>query len=102
MECSCTATPNQLYDSLKANDPTLQLENLACGGETTSSMISGEETHFVGSRSFCGYRSWHAHLAHGSQLDDVVAFLHAHSQFVSLITIDIGGNDVDQCVISLD
>jgi lysophospholipase L1-like esterase len=93
---------NQLYDALKANDPTLQLQNLACGGETTSSMISGEEVHFAGSRSFCGYRSWHGHLAHGSQLDDVVAFLHAHSQFVSLITIDIGGNDVAQCVYSLD
>jgi lysophospholipase L1-like esterase len=93
---------NQLYDALKANDPTLQLQNLACGGETTSSMISGEEVHFAGSRSFCGYRSWHGHLAHGSQLDDAVAFLHAHSGFVSLITIDIGGNDVAQCVYSLD
>jgi lysophospholipase L1-like esterase len=92
----------QLYDALKASDPTLQLANFSCGGETTSSMISGEETHFVGSRSFCGYRSWHGHLAHGSQLDDAVAFLHAHSQFVSLITIDIGGNDVGACVYSLD
>jgi len=93
---------NQLYDALKANDPTLQLQNLACGGETTSSMISGEEVHFAGSRNFCGYRSWHGHLAHGSQLDDAVAFLHAHSGFVSLITIDIGGNDVGDCVFSLD
>jgi lysophospholipase L1-like esterase len=93
---------NQLYDALKANDPTLQLLNLSCGGETTSSMISGEEVHFAGSRSFCGYRSWHGHLAHGSQLDDAVAFLHAHSGFVSLITIDIGGNDVGACVYSLD
>src|SRR4029450_1519771 len=79
---------NQLYDALKANDPTLQLQNLACGGETTSATISGEEVHFAGSRSFCGYRSWHGPLAHGSQLDDAVAFLHAHSGFVSLITID--------------
>jgi lysophospholipase L1-like esterase len=93
---------NQLYDALKPNDPTLQLQNLACGGETTSSMISGDEVHFAGSRSFCGYRSWHGHLAHGSQLDDAVAFLHAHSGFVSLITIDIGGNDVAACVYSLD
>jgi lysophospholipase L1-like esterase len=94
---------NQLYDALKASDPTLQLVNLSCGGESTSSMISGEEAPQVceGSRCFCGYRSWHGHLAHGSQLDDVVAFLHAHSQFVSLITIDIGA-EVAPCIYSLD
>jgi lysophospholipase L1-like esterase len=94
---------NQLLAALQANDPTLQLQNLSCGGESTSSMISGEEVHFVGnhSRSFCGYRSWHGHLAHGSQLDDAVAFLHAHSQFVSLITIDIGA-EVGSCIYALD
>jgi lysophospholipase L1-like esterase len=94
---------NQLFAALRAVDPTLQLENLACGGETTSSMISGvKPTGNLGSRYFCGYRARRAELAHGSQLADAVAFLHAHSQFVSLITVDIGGNDVAQCVYSLD
>jgi hypothetical protein len=32
---------DQLSAALKADDPSLRLENLACGGETTSSMISG-------------------------------------------------------------
>jgi lysophospholipase L1-like esterase len=95
---------DQLYAALKAHDPTLQLENLACGGETTSSMISGvEPTGSLGSRYFCappGPRR--EELAHGSQLADAVAFLRAHSGFVSLITIDIGGNDVSPCLASAD
>jgi lysophospholipase L1-like esterase len=86
---------DQLYDVLKGDDKTLELENLACGGETTSSMISGVMPWGgVGSRYFCGYRARSAQLAHGSQLADALDFLHAHRQFVSLITIDIGGNDV--------
>jgi lysophospholipase L1-like esterase len=93
---------DQLYSTLEAGDPTLQLVKLACG-DTTSSMISGVYPWgSLGSRYFCGYRSQSSLLAHGSQLDDAVAFLHAHSQFVSLITIDIGGNDVAPCVFSLD
>jgi lysophospholipase L1-like esterase len=94
---------DQLYAELEAVDPTLQLENLACGGETTSSMISGVKPwRGLGSRYFCGYRARSAQLAHGSQLADAVAFLHAHRGFVSLITIDIGGNDVGLCVYLLD
>jgi lysophospholipase L1-like esterase len=95
---------DQLYAALRADDPTLQLEKLACGGETTSSMISGvEPTGSLGSRYFCAPPGpQRKELAHGSQLADAVAFLHAHSQFVALITIDIGGNDVGVCVYQLD
>jgi hypothetical protein len=32
---------------------------------------------------------------HGSQLDEAVAFIEAHRQFVAFITIDIGANDFD-------
>ena len=45
---------------------------------------------------------YHCDYPHGSQLAQTVAFLHAHRRFVSLITIDIGGNDVALCVFSLD
>jgi lysophospholipase L1-like esterase len=76
----------QLYASLKATDPKLELVKLGCGGETTASMIFHNP---------CGY-------PHGSQLDEAVSFLHAHRQFVSLVTIDIGGNDVLLCVFQLD
>jgi lysophospholipase L1-like esterase len=88
---------DQLYADLKVVDPTLELKNLACGGETTSSMISGVMPWGgLGSRYFCGYRARSAQLAHGSQLADVVAFLRAHRRFVSLITIDIGANDLER------
>jgi lysophospholipase L1-like esterase len=95
---------DQLYAALKADDPTLKLENLACGGETTWSMISGvEPTGSLGSRYFCAPPGPNREqLAHGSQLADAVAFLRAHRGFVSLITVDIGGNDVGLCVYQLD
>jgi lysophospholipase L1-like esterase len=77
---------DQLFAALRKHDPTLQLVKLGCGGETTHSMIF---------RNPCGY-------SHGSQLDEAVAFLHAHTQFVRLVTIDIGANDVFLCVLHLD
>jgi lysophospholipase L1-like esterase len=77
---------DQLFAALRKHDPTLQLVKLGCGGETTHSMIF---------RNPCGY-------SHGSQLDEAVAFLHAHTQFVRLVTIDIGANDLFLCVLHLD
>jgi lysophospholipase L1-like esterase len=58
----------------------LRLRNLACDGETTRGMISGQG-------SVCRY-------ADGSQLHAAVAFLAAHPGTVALITIDVGMNDV--------
>ncbi len=63
--------------------PHTALVNEACSGETSTSMING---------GVCTYD-------HGSQLDEAVAFLRAHHNFTTLITIDIGANDVDQCVV---
>ena len=58
--------------------PNLQLVKLGCSsGETTATMIDG---------GICDY-------PHGSQLDEALAFLHAHGKFVAFITIDIGAND---------
>jgi lysophospholipase L1-like esterase len=33
----------------------------------------------------------------GSQLAEAAEFLHAHQQFVSLVTIDLGANDIESC-----
>jgi lysophospholipase L1-like esterase len=63
--------------------PHTALVNDACSGETTTTMING---------GICTYD-------HGSQLNEAVAFLRAHHNFTTLITIDIGANDVDQCVV---
>jgi len=66
--------------------PQLQLTNLGCPGETTGSFISGGCPWTLGGLPL--------HTPHaGSQLAAAVAFLSAHPQ-TSLITIDIGSNDL--------
>jgi lysophospholipase L1-like esterase len=88
--------PEQLFVTLRQADPTLRLVRFGCGGETTASMISGSlPWQGRGERYLCSY-------PHGSQLADAVGFLHAHRPFVSLVTIDIGANDVLLCVLRLD
>jgi lysophospholipase L1-like esterase len=64
--------------------PHLFLAKLGCPGETTGSMRTG-----VGSQ--CTY-------ADGSQLAQAVDFVQHHN--VSFITIDIGANNVDGCVVN--
>ena len=87
---------NDLYAQLAATDPQLRLAQLGCSGETTSTLING---------GICTYRdglelSGGVGTGHpaGSQLAAAVAFLHAHKN-VSLITIDIGANDLNPCVV---
>jgi len=60
--------------------------NLGCPGETAETFIYG---------GLCDYPK-------GSQLDQAVQFLHAHGKFTGLITIDLGANDVLQCVDGLN
>jgi lysophospholipase L1-like esterase len=60
-----------------------QYVNLACPGETTQSMIHGG----------CPYPHTYA-----DQLDAAAAFLQAHRGDRVLVTLDIGANDVDDCV----
>jgi len=69
--------PAQLYLQLQARNPGLQFVNLGCSGETTSSMIK---------HSVCG----------GSQLAKAKDFIKSHR--VAYLTIDIGANDVVNCV----
>ena len=59
----------------------LTLENLGCSGETTTSLVKGGKCDF----------------AAGSQLEQAEKLLEA-SDDVSLVTIDIGGNDLLRCV----
>jgi len=82
---STTATRyvNVLYQHEVGRFPTLQLDNIACGGATTTSMIDGPG---------CSY-------ATGTQLGDAEAFLRAHPKQVAFVTIDIGANNVDGCQV---
>jgi lysophospholipase L1-like esterase len=63
----------------------LQLEDLGCGGDTTTRMIHGGLCH---------------NYVTGDQLGDAEAFLKAHPGAVAFVTIDVGGDDIDGCGIS--
>jgi lysophospholipase L1-like esterase len=69
---------DQLYAMLRRGDHKLRLAKLGCGGETTSTMMNGK---------LCRYPA-------GSQLAAAASFLQTHPGQVSLITIDIGANDL--------
>jgi lysophospholipase L1-like esterase len=75
--------PNQLYTSLHLGNPTLKLVKLGCPGETTATMING---------GICSYTK-------GSQLAQAAAFLASHKGKVQLVTIDIGANDLNPCLV---
>jgi lysophospholipase L1-like esterase len=73
---------NRLYATLHRSQPWLRLVKLGCSGETTTTMIHGGR---------CRYPA-------GSQLSAATDFLRAHRGRISLITIDIGGNDPNSCL----
>ena len=75
---------DDLYALYRLRVPGLGLAKLGCSGETSTTMIEG---------GIC-------YSAPANQLDAAVAFLASHR--VSLITLDIGGDDVYQCYSSAD
>ena len=80
------AGPGQGYvDLLEAHYreqvPNLVEVDFGCSSETTASMLDGSICQFGGL----------------SQEDAAVAFLEAHRDYVALVTIDIGGNDIVFC-----
>jgi lysophospholipase L1-like esterase len=70
---------------LRVRLPGLRLVELGCPGETTSTMIHG---------GICSYPA-------GGQLAQAADFLRAHRGRIALITIDIGANDPNSCVIGM-
>jgi lysophospholipase L1-like esterase len=83
---------DDLFAAQRAHIRSLQLVKLGCGGETTSSMLTGKG-------NAANARRYHCPVARGSQLAAAVRFLKAHHRAgeVPLVTIDIGANDVDGC-----
>jgi len=73
--------PDLITSHYASTVPHLTLVDMACSGETTSSMIA---------RSLCA--------PGGSQYQNALSFLRAHTGTVALTTIDIGGNDVVNCI----
>ena len=75
--------PDQLEAMLRTSVPELRLVKLGCSGETTATMIHG---------GICSYPA-------GSQLTQATRFLWAHRGKVALVTIDIGANDPNTCIL---
>jgi lysophospholipase L1-like esterase len=75
---------DDLFLTLQAKDPSLQLIKLGCSGESTGTMINGGK---------CVDR----YPAGTSQLSVAEQFLAEHRADVEYLTIDIGANDVDGC-----
>ncbi len=73
---------NDLFSYAQPLVPGLELNNLGCGGETTTTMQHG---------GIC------TKYATGSQLGDAEAFLRSHPDHVAFVTIDIGADDVLGC-----
>jgi lysophospholipase L1-like esterase len=75
---------DDLYTTLHAKDPSLQLVKLGCSGETTTTMITGGK---------CTDR----YPLGTSQLQVAEQFLRDHLGQVTFLTLDIGANDVAGC-----
>jgi lysophospholipase L1-like esterase len=77
---------NQLDARLRSSHGrVLSLEDVACSGETTWTLIYG------------GICSYPGEPGMGAQLQAALDFLRAHRGHVPLITINIGGNDLNPC-----
>jgi lysophospholipase L1-like esterase len=70
-----------VLDGLRKTNIGIQLRNLGCTGETTSSMLGGGK---------CRYPE-------GSQIAAAVAFLKANAATTRLVTLDVGANNVLPC-----
>ncbi|MCP4295787.1 MAG: SGNH/GDSL hydrolase family protein [Proteobacteria bacterium] len=78
--------PGILAQMIDQDIPKLRHRNLGCPSETSETLIYG---------GICDYDE-------GSQLDQALQFLHSHGKFTGLITIDLGANDILQCVNGVD
>ncbi|WP_052745557.1 GDSL-type esterase/lipase family protein [Allosalinactinospora lopnorensis] len=77
-----------LYRRLFDRDSTLDHKRLGCGGEDTTTFLSG-------GREGCDYDE-------GSQLAAAENFLERHGGQVALVTLDIGGNNFTGCAYDQD
>jgi lysophospholipase L1-like esterase len=75
--------PDVLAARLRSVIPNLTLVKLGCSGETTTTMING---------GICRYPA-------GSQLAQATEFLREHRGRVALVTMDIGANDPNSCIV---
>jgi lysophospholipase L1-like esterase len=72
---------DQLFQIEQSRFTDLHLFKMGCPGETTTTMIAG---------GICTYDL-------GSQLAEAVDFLNGHRNHMAFVTLDIGGNDLNNC-----
>jgi lysophospholipase L1-like esterase len=75
---------NDIVSYEAARGVTISLTQMGCPGESTATMISGDDTCYRGV---------------GSQLSDAVSFLQSHQTEQGFVTIDLGFNDFHPCLI---
>lgn len=89
-----TSYTDFVYSAEKQDLPNLRKIDLACPGESTTTMLYGG--------SACGFDQATSVLTgtgdFATQLDAAVQFLKAHRRFVDLVTIDVGAIDIETCV----
>jgi lysophospholipase L1-like esterase len=86
-----TGYVNDLYAHYAREIPELKLVQMGCPGDDTENVISGQANPTAA-------KLFHCDRAGGSQLNAAVAFIRAHSAQVKLVSIDIGTNDVLDCL----
>lgn len=88
--------PEQLFEQLRKSDPKLEHVRQGCGGESSSSMRFGSQVPTV--VLSCGTPRYYKNylFPKGTQLAEATSFLEAHKGKVTLITIDIGANDLSR------
>lgn len=74
---------NDLVALEAARGVNLQLTELGCPGESTTTMISGAD---------------HCYQSPNSQLTQAIAFLQAHFNQPGLVTVDLGFNNLRPCI----
>ncbi len=73
---------NDLVAYEAARGVTLQLTELGCPGETTATMIDGND---------------HCYPVYDSQFSEALTFLRSHHGDSGIVTIDLGFNDIHHC-----
>lgn len=79
------AYTDQIYQRIKGHIKNVEHKKLGCPGETSVTFISG---------GLCPYPNGI------SQLAEAILFLQANAGKIAFITIDIGGNDIVECVLN--
>jgi lysophospholipase L1-like esterase len=89
---------DQLVPLAAARGWHLRLVNLGCGGATTTSMLTASAVGCAPAALAPGA----ANYPNESQTQAAVAFIKSHPNQVKVVTISIGGNDVDGCPTQSD